>query len=243
VSKITHIKVLGLALFAVFAFSMVAAASAFAQDEWLFKGEAFVGELETNTEGELTLIALRAGVVLNEIVCSGLFTGDVIGGGPVNLVLDLFSLTGTEIAELGGTSLDCLTTFSALSLVDCEVGLETLLWIEELRLEPASPLTWESLLELMMTEPFFLVKFHHVAFELLCFNSLGINAEILCEGVTSAKAENVAGGVLLEFDPNPAGTILSEEIACPMAPEMGIGVDFLGDVLSVDSTGGILSVS
>jgi hypothetical protein len=219
VSKTINIKILGLTLFAVFAFSAVAAPSAFAADEWLASGATIVTELATNTEGEWLMVVLAGGAELGDITCSALFEGTV-GPKEIDLVLDLFSLTGTLIEELPGTSFDCTTT-NPIGMF-CETGLEVLIWADELRLG-AEPLTWESLVELMATEPLFLVHFHHVAFELLCFSSAGTNLEFLCEGLTSAAIDNLATGVELLF--SSAAPISSEELTCPTSPVAGITID------------------
>jgi hypothetical protein len=239
VGKITHIKVLGLALFAVFAFSAVMAASSFAVSEWLFNGAAIGNgvELATNTEGTLTLDVLdgTGALLINEIDCSGLFEGTV-GAAGVDLVLDLFSLTGTLIEELPGTSLTCETLFDGGA---CTVGAESLLWVDELSL--ALGLTWESLIELNGTT--FLDHFHHVAFELKCLLLNGATLESLCEGLTSGTLTNVAPNVLLEFGA-AAGT---ESLNCintvgGVEQELTL-VDLEGDLIIKHATGGTLAVS
>jgi hypothetical protein len=210
VSKITHIKVLGLALFAVFAFSMVAAAMASAH-EWLFNGLTFAGELETNTEGTLELLILTSTTLLNTIDCSALFLGDVTGGaGGINLVLDVNTLPpNSVIEELPGTSLTCETLQGVAGLCEVGAGKESLLWVDELRLTVGSELTWETLIEL--DGAVFLDHFHHVAFELSCITAAG-KLEALCEGLTSGLLENVATGVLIEF--SEAAGVGSEQLTC-----------------------------
>ena len=225
-------------MFAVLAFSAFAATSAFAQ-EWLAGGLAIAAELTTNTEGLLVLIALNGvGGVLNEIDCSGLFEGDV-GPKELNLVLDLFNLSGTLIEELSGTSLDCETTFSELSLGDCGELEEFLLWVDQLSLSLS--LTWESLLELMAagTEEF-LAHFHNVLFEVLCNAPIIGNLEFLCEGLTSAIVDNQATDVLLLF------TATSEEITCDttnLAELVEFLVGFSGELLSSLTNGEVLAAS
>jgi hypothetical protein len=208
VSKITHIKVLGLALFAVFALSMVASATAFA-DEWLFNGLVFAGELETNTEGTLELLILASETLVNTIDCSALFVGDVTGGvGGINLVLDVNTLPpNSVIEELSGTSLTCETLQGVTGLCEVGAGKEALLWVDELSLTLG--LTWETLIELDGTV--FLDHFHHVAFELSCATAAG-KLEALCEGLTSGSLENVAAGVLILF--SEAAGVESERLLC-----------------------------
>jgi hypothetical protein len=246
VSKMTNIKVLGIALFAVFAFSAVAAASAFAEDEWLFNNLTFTGELATNTESMLTLKAFNAAGLANTIDCSGLFEGTVTGGGPIALVLDLFNLAMPQVLveELPGTSLSCETLVdNETCKLSSEAGSETLLWVEELSLSLG--LTWEALIELMAVAPIFLLHFHHVAFELSCILLNGLKLESLCEGLTSGKLENITGGVLLEF--NEAAPISSERLSClnvvegTEVEESTTGLE--GDLIIKDTTVGTLSVS
>jgi len=244
VSKITHIKVLGLALFAVFAFSMVAAASAFAESEWLWQGLAIPAgqELLTDTEGLLTLLVLSlTGVVINTIDCSALFEGDVLPGG-VDLVLDAWTLPPAQslIEELEhlppviGKSLDCVTESGVTGL--CLAGEETLLWVDELNLELG--LVWETLIEL--DGAVFLDHFHNVAFELLCITAAG-DLEALCSGLTSALLANVAEvGVLVEF--SEAAGIESEELLCvDGTEEFHVAID--GNLVILHEGGGLLSVS
>jgi hypothetical protein len=235
VGKTINIKILGLALFAAFAFSAVAAASAFAVSEWLFNGSPIGAgtELLTDTEGELTLLVLSGATLVNEIKCSGLFEGDV-GSAGLTLVLDLFSLlpTNTLIQELSGTSLDCATVFNVGSA--CPVGGETLVWVDELSLTLG--LTWEALIELMAVAPEFLLHFENVAFELLCVIG-GTNAENLCGGLTSGKLENSGTNVLLEL--GTAAPISSELLTCGGGETAGID----GDLVIKHGTSGTLAVS
>jgi hypothetical protein len=201
VRKNTYIKVLGLALCAVFALSAYAAASAFAESEWLWQGSPIPAgqELPTDTEGTLTLSVLNAaGALVNEIDCSSLFEGTVLAGG-IDLVIDIYSLPPAQvlIEELPGTSLSCETLVdNGACRLTTEAGSETLLWVEELSL--ALGLTWESLIELDAGVTF-LDRFHHVAFELLCILLSGATLESLCEGTTSGALANVVGGVLIEL--------------------------------------------
>jgi hypothetical protein len=238
VSKITNIKVLGLALFAVFAFSMVAAATAFAENEWLWELLPIpVGvELATNTESALTLKVLSGGgVLVNTIDCSGLFEGTVTAAG-VGLVLDLFDLAGNLIQELSGTSLTCETLIDEAG---CTVGGEALLWVDELSLTLG--LTWESLIELSGTT--FLDHFHNVAFELKCLLLNGFTLESLCSGLTSGTLTNVAPNVLLEFGV-AQGT---ESLICintvgGVEQELTFA-DLEGDLIIKHAGGGTLAVS
>jgi hypothetical protein len=245
--KMKRIHVVGLALCAVFAYGALAATSAFAA-EWLVGGLAFAGELATNTEGTLTLLVLSGATDINTVACSGLFEGDVgnAAGKEINLVLDLFSLGTTqvlveELTVLGveGKSLACEALENPVGAA-CEVGLETVLWVEELQLpvNGNTELTWESLLELMVAgAEEFLDHFHHVAFELLCLTSTGLATEVLCEGLTSAVVTNLAGGVDITF--NSA----SESLGCFEGTTEVFQTDLEGELSSVLTGGGVLSAS
>jgi hypothetical protein len=72
---------IGLALFVVFAFGAITAASAFATSpEWLVKGNSFSGTLSSETTGLLTLIKLVSSTnseVLNKLDCEGTFDGTI----------------------------------------------------------------------------------------------------------------------------------------------------------------------
>jgi len=247
VGKTINIKILGLALFAAFAFSAFAAASAFAVSEWLFNGAPIgVGsELATHTVGTLVLDVLSATgtELLNVIDCSVLFEGTV-GAGSVNLVLDVFDLLGNLIEELEGTSLTCETLFDEGGpngeACSAEPGAESLLWADELRLG-VEPLTWESLIELDVAT--FLDHFHHAAFELRCLLLAGVTLESLCEGVTSGTLTNVAPNVLLEFSA-AAGTEALNCINLVGGVEQALTlIDIEGDLVIEHATGGTLAVS
>jgi len=208
----TNIKVLGLALFAMFAFSAVAASAAFAESEWLWKSRVIPAgeELPTDTETveTLTLDVLDPAtkLILNEILCSGLFEGTVLPGG-VDLITDAWTLPPSQqlIGELGGNSVTCEVTFDGGG-TSCEVGSASV-WVDELTLTSPA-LTWETLIELDGTT--FLDHFHNVAFELLCklLEPVGTELEALCSGLTSAVLENEGEAVLISFNEE------SEELQC-----------------------------
>jgi hypothetical protein len=73
------IQIIGLALVAIFAFSAIAAASAFAAPEWLFNGATFTGKLPVLSAGTLLLEDMKGGLFLEaaDILCSGLDAGSV----------------------------------------------------------------------------------------------------------------------------------------------------------------------
>lgn len=92
------IQILGLALVAVFAFSAVAAASAFAENEWLLNGAAVTSKIPVLSEAiELKLADMKGGLFLEEIsvLCSGLDLGTV-GPKGEDEVTEILNLAGTE---------------------------------------------------------------------------------------------------------------------------------------------------
>jgi hypothetical protein len=250
VSKITNIKILGLALFAVFALSAVTAASALAESEWLWKGLAIPAgqELATDTETVETLtldVLNEAASQINEILCSGLFEGGVLPGG-VDLITDVWTLPPSqqlvEVLEpspgVEGKSLSCEITSDTGG---CETGTTAaLVWVDELSL--ASGATWETLVELD-SGTIFLDHFHNVAFELLCFllEPAGVDLEALCGGLTSAVLANEAEGVLITFNDE------SEALGCTTlvggGPGPAISSHILGKFDIFASGGGALAVS
>jgi hypothetical protein len=93
------ISIVGLSLFAVLAFSAVAAASAFAESEWLIDGAVVTAATQSLSEGELLLCDDKGGLSGQKVCvhCSGLDVGTV-GPGKADKV--------TEITNLAGTSKD-----------------------------------------------------------------------------------------------------------------------------------------
>jgi len=73
------IQIIGLALVAIFAFSAIAAASAFAAPEWLFNGATFTGKLPVLSLGTLLLEDMKGGLFLEaaSVLCTGLDAGSV----------------------------------------------------------------------------------------------------------------------------------------------------------------------
>jgi len=137
-------QLLGVALIAVFAFGVIAAASASAVEfllaEWLVNGNPITTELATESEGELLLEETILGIKIDKL-CSGIFVGTIGPTGEdkitelLNLALEPINLTA--LVELG---LECVND------QNCP---EPLVW--------AVHLPWNTLLELMVegTETFF----------------------------------------------------------------------------------------
>src|SRR5450759_4894241 len=97
------IQILGMALFAVFAFGAVAAASAFAASEWEVEGVKLTTTLPAETEGSLKLIKLVSTTnreILVEVRCEGIFDGTV-GPGSKDTINKVLNLAMEEIGQLG----------------------------------------------------------------------------------------------------------------------------------------------
>lgn len=94
------IHALGLTLLAVFAFSVVAAATASAETtlQFLAAGAAIATALASKTTGELTLGSTNGGGlgIKVKVLCSGILTGTV-GPGAADTVTGLLSLTEVAV--------------------------------------------------------------------------------------------------------------------------------------------------
>jgi hypothetical protein len=226
------IQILGLALGAVFAFSAIAAASAFAESEFLANGAVITEELASEGSGELTLSTLVLGITAVKIDCSGIFDGTV---GPKNLdlITELLNLSKELISltALSGLALSCevLTSFNS----ECgavgglaELWAVNLPWLTELLLMTAAP---EWLIDLVSS------GVGNPGYYVLCSNGKTNQ----CVGPTSASAENEVGGLLVKF--NPAAPISSEKGNCTEGGE-GAG-DIEGEGLTALVAGGPLAMS
>ncbi|MGC2373178.1 MAG: hypothetical protein WA484_04810 [Solirubrobacteraceae bacterium] len=92
------IHILGLALVAVFAFSAIAAASAFAESEWLVGGAVVTGKVEVLSESTaLKLCDEKGGLFLEDacIKCSGLDKG-FVGPGKADETTEVTGLAGEK---------------------------------------------------------------------------------------------------------------------------------------------------
>jgi hypothetical protein len=213
------IQILGMALFAVFAFSAVAAASAFAASEWEVEGVKLTTTLPAETQGSLSLIKLVSSTnsaILVEVHCEGIFDGTV-GPGSKDTINKVLNLAMEEIGQLGGLALECKVEAGGMSgLLDCELGSTALVWAENL--------PWNTELELMEPSGAILDRLGFPAgagvpaYEVECKTTSGIVGSELCEGATSAEVKNDTGtpmGVFGEF----SAAVGSEEANCTMTGE------------------------
>jgi hypothetical protein len=227
------IHILGLALFAVLAFSAIAAASAFAEDEFLFNGEAVTGTeeaLPTETAGELELTDTAGKVSL---LCSGIFDG-YIGPTGHTLVTKVLNLLKEEELLPG-------TTTPAISCIDHPRAGGSKCLAEENALVQIDVLHLPWLDQIILTGETFEDRLSSggegkPAYDVKCV-VLGVEVEVTCEGEPVSVLTNETGGILglLEENEtlNPAGTC---------SPDGGKAIT-VGEGLLVDTSAGTLTVS
>jgi hypothetical protein len=233
------IHVLAFALFMVLVASAFSAASAFAESELLYNGNSITGELLIYIEGTLLLQDLGAAGT-PDIVCSGVFDGDVAAGGQLILILELLMLETLELLdENGGTT-------GPNDMLDCE---NTDGKCENPVLVTVLNLPWDVDLELMVSpEPEWLAHFLTAAesgfgepeYDVDCISlPFKILVEDKCGGLTSASLENMAteGDILGIF-----GTAAkSELVPCSVG---GANMGLLeGEGLIYHPEGGTLALS
>lgn len=190
--------VLGMALIAVFALSVVVAESAsatvvFLLAEWLVNGAAVTSALPTKAEGELLLENTKAPIVGKAMVlCSGILDGTV-GPNGEDEVIELLNLTGTAISltALSGTSLSCADQENCES---SKVWAANLPWKTELNLIEINGVSFFGILFLKKAgvtgSPGWYVE---------C-TVLGVKASEECTAEPDvAEAKNIAAGVETMF--------------------------------------------
>jgi hypothetical protein len=194
------IRVAGFAFFALFAFGMVAAATASAL-EWLVEKAAVVAPLSAEAEGLLEVVKFnesKGTSRLDTVDCEGILDGTI---GPVNAAgngvdefTKLLNLAQEEILGLGELALECKVTQTAGGLADCKSGVIALVWDQNLpwltELELMEPKTGEVLnLDLLFKNASDTNK-EPPAYEVECETVSGIIGSELCEGNTSLNVEN-----------------------------------------------------
>jgi len=189
------LHILGLALFAVFAFGALSAVSAFAAEEgemlWLLNGsESLVGEKAVETTGEINLIDSTGA----EILCSGIFDGTVEPGTMNDLITEILTLEKTAlplVSFLGGTALGSITcVFTKPGLCTGAVG--GLIWVMPINLP------WKTLLELISgstVDQFTEGTGGLPGYEITCNTFLG-EVTVSCTGKPGATVTNGANGTV-----------------------------------------------
>jgi hypothetical protein len=187
---------IGLAVVAVFAFSVIAAASALAASEWLLEGAAITTADPVETTGELLLADTGTGT---EITCSGKFDGTV-GPGAADKIEKVLSLGGVEekfenLAKVLVPAVNCSVEKAGL----CSVAVGALIvviplhlpWTTELLL-PEATLWVDDITTGTGGEP---------GYEVSCNTFIGVQTDV-CEGKPGADEKNITGGVEGIFEEN-----------------------------------------
>jgi hypothetical protein len=192
-----------LALFAVLAFSAVAAGSASAEvtllAEWLFNGAAITALLPLEATGEGLIATLVLGIEAVGILCRGIFDGSVGPNGEGEVTKVLNSAKEEIGSNLVGLSLSCEVETSFNSECGAVGGLAEI-WVDNL--------PWHSNLFLMENELILDASLGTTitgpGYHVLCSNG----KENLCVGPSSATMTNLA------TDVEAASDATSEKIPC-----------------------------
>jgi hypothetical protein len=175
------VQIIGLAMFAMFAFSVVAVSTASALEftlaAWLVNGAAVAAPLPAETTGELLLENTES---KGSIVCSGILDG-TIGANSLDEITKVLTLGKVEVGELTGKGIECKGENICTS---GEAWGTKLPWKTEVELDTVSPP--ELFFELILG-----AEYH-----ILC-EALGIeNVEETCKAPEATQEVlNVTGGV------------------------------------------------
>jgi len=198
-SIMRKIHVLGLALFAVFALSAVAASSALAVSKYLLNGAEITSTITTETESnsEGLLLEDMNATGKPDILCSGFFDGTIAAGGVKDTIEAVLTLT-KELLQGGHAANSDLIECEAHSTCTNPVDVEAinLPWATEV------VLSGTTFVDLIFSSgagtPGYIVD---------CNTIIGL-VEDTCTGNTGAILANATGGVLGEFsESNEAITV------------------------------------
>jgi hypothetical protein len=194
---------LGLALLAIFAFSVVATATASAElfllAEWLYNGATIPSELLVESSGELLLEDNKVPILGKAMVlCSGILDG-FVGPGSADLITEVLTLGKVAISRtaLVGAALECVNQENCPEPLVWAVNLP---WTTELELHE-DPGPEEDYVVLILGKP---------GWEVEC---MGLGQTDTC------TAETEAGFLLDNTTPTPTA-LFSEEIT----ELMGLGL-------------------
>jgi hypothetical protein len=203
------VHLLGLALLAIFAFSVVATATASAElfllAEWLYNGAVISGELLVESPGELLLEDNKVPILgKSMILCSGIFDG-FVGPGSADLITELLNLSKESISTTGlsGLALECVNQENCPEPLFWAVNLP---WTTELELHE-DPGPEEDYVVLILGKP-------------------GWEVECMGLGQTDTCAVEPEGGFLLDNGTPTPTALFSEEITELMG--LGLGNCTLG---------------
>jgi len=189
----THL--LGLALLAIFAFSVVATATASAElfllAQWLFNGGTILSELLVESPGELLLEDNKVPILVKAMVlCSGYLDG-FVGPGSADLITELLNLTKEPISKTGLSGV-------ALVCTNQENCPEPLVW--------AVNLPWETELELHEDPG------PEEDYVVLILGKPGWEVECMGLGQVDTCTAETEGGFLLDNTTPTPTALFSEEI-------------------------------
>jgi hypothetical protein len=187
------IQIIGLALFAMFAFAAVSVTTASAETtllaEWLVEGKPVTASTATVNEGELLLEDMSTAT---DVLCSGKFVG-TIGANGVD------SITLVEDLEAKDNLLNCIITAKGA----CEEANGSLILVTPVNLP------WATKLILMENGEFldeiFSSGVGNPGYLIEC-KALGIKVDDTCTGITQTQEKNVTGGVEGIFNESEAIT-------------------------------------
>jgi hypothetical protein len=228
---VRHLQILGALLFAALALSAIAAASAFGSTGWLVDGKPITeaeGALATETEEELELTDLGATPSL-KVSCKDILDGTV-GPEVKDEITEVLNVAKEKIGT--GLPLSCTVTNSSICAGN------------KVSVQPVH-LPWLTELEGMEAEAYILDHLFgsgagkEPGYTIDCETLLGL-AEDICEGLTSAKAENTTENDVLEIFSEVAG-IESQKRNCTSG---GAGVgDIKGEGLVLLTSGKTLEAA
>jgi len=186
---------LGLALLAIFAFSVVATATASAElfllAEWLFNGATITSELLVESPGELLLEDNKVPILGKAMVlCSGILDG-FVGPGSADLITEVLKLNKESISRtaLSGVALECTNQENCPEPLLWAVNLP---WTTELELHE-DPGPEEDYVVLILGKP-------------------GWEIECMGLGQTDTCTAETEGGYLLDNGTPTPTALFSEEI-------------------------------
>jgi hypothetical protein len=224
--KKTHI--IWLALFAAFAFSAVAVASASAEVAlWLNNGAEITTLTSVDTEGLLSLATLVIGVDVALVDCTGIFDGSV-GANGEDEITALLTSGGVEVSKtaLVAPALNCTGEGA-----ECPVGDLAEVWPLHLPWTTQLELMTSSILDKLVEGP---TKAGQPGYEVVCLNTNEtVKSENSCSGPTSSLEENGTTDVIGKFSATE-----SEKTSCATGES-----DLEGEGLTLLLTGGPLTVS
>jgi len=180
------IRILGVAVFAVFAFAALTASSYGAVSQILVSGAKLTsGELLVYVKGELLLEDMGSAALTSQVLCSGWFNVDLVGeagGAVLGFILGILTLAGVETSSINCTGeKTCEGTSNTVTPVH-------LPWHVEIELMTAGAEEW--LLVFLLTneagEPGYTVN---------CNTIIGL-VEDTCTGETSSVLSTLTSSTL-----------------------------------------------